>query len=53
LNLPTPPQPSSLPPQRTSVSELQAWHELKDQMELLHAQLLYLKLMLKLGVNAW
>jgi hypothetical protein len=53
LNLPLTPQPPSLPHQPTSVAELQAWHELKDQMEQLHAQLHYLKLMLKLGVNAW
>lgn len=43
--------PTSPTPQ--SVAELQAWHELKQQMEELHAQLHYLKLLLKLGVNAW
>jgi hypothetical protein len=53
VNLPPPPQPSSLPPEWTTVAELQAWHELKQQMEELHAQLHYLKLLLKLGVKAW
>lgn len=53
MNLPIPPNPSPLPPQRTTTAELQAWQELKQQMEELHAQLHYLKLLLKLGVNAW
>jgi len=53
LNQPVPPQPSSLQPKPAAVAELQAWHDLKQQMEELHAQLQYMKLLLRLGVNAW
>lgn len=53
LNQPHPPHPSPTSPSPQSVADLQAWHELKQQMEELHAQLHYLKLLLKLGVNAW
>lgn len=53
LNQPFPPSPPPMRPLEPTVADLQAWHELKLQMELLHAQLHYLKLLLKLGVNAW
>ncbi len=53
LNQPLPPNPSPLQPEAAAVAELQAWHDLKQQMEELHAQLHYLKLLLRLGVNAW
>ena len=57
MNLPNPPGSPSLPRRPTGTSgataELHAWHELRRQMEELHAQLHYLKLLLKLGVKAW
>lgn len=51
VNLPTPPHSDPVPPQEVLAAKLQAWRELKQQMEQLHAQLHYLKLMLKLGVG--
>ncbi len=53
MNQPIPPNPSPLQPHPVAVADLLAWQELKRQMEELHAQLHYLKLLLKLGVNAW
>ena len=53
MNQPLAPRPLPMSPTSQSVAELQAWHELKQQMEELHAQLHYLKLLVKLGVNAW
>ena len=53
MNKPAPHDPSRSYPTPQAVTELQAWHELKLQMEVLHAQLQYLKLLLRLGVSAW
>jgi hypothetical protein len=52
VNLPTPPHPKSPSPRETAVAKLRAWHDLKQQMEQLHAQLHYLKLLIKLGVGS-
>lgn len=42
-----------MPPRQGAIADLQAWHELRQQMEQLNAQLHYLKLLIKLGVKAW
>ena len=40
--------PGALPAIGAQALQLQAWHELHDQMQRLHAELEYIRLMLKL-----
>lgn len=41
--------PANLPHSAAAVRQLQNWQDLREQMQTLHAQLEYLRLMLRLG----
>jgi hypothetical protein len=45
-----PDKPSQPNQPSTAEAQMQAWSELRDQMQRLHAELEYVRLMLKLGV---
>ncbi|MEO8805253.1 MAG: hypothetical protein ABI433_04175 [Burkholderiaceae bacterium] len=42
--------PANIPLTAAAVRQLQNWQDLREQMQMLHAQLEYLRLMLRLGV---
>jgi hypothetical protein len=52
VNQPTPPHPEPVSPREAAVASLRAWHELRQQMVQLHAQLHYLRLLVRLGVGS-
>jgi hypothetical protein len=51
MDTPDPRAPVPLPQTLASDAKMQAWLELRHELEQLHAQLQYLKLLQKLGVG--
>jgi hypothetical protein len=51
MDTPNPRAPLPLPQSLASEAKMQAWLELRHELEQLHAQLQYLKLLQKLGVG--